>query len=376
MKPPIHAQAAPGADARPDSDSARKKLQAMIARVEEHATVPPEARPASAARASSLPWRAALVLVLVLSCLAFAAWYSRPRATGAAPVQAARPSQAVAASGAPEPAGEMHISGHFIARRLSRLTSNVVARVARIAVHEGQHVRAGEQLLLLDVAGGDAERAAAQAKLDGQVLQINTERLAMQQASSEFRQQEDLRQQGFVSTQSLARTRLAMEQAKLRLEIAQAQQRELHNYLLGIDQRQRQLSLRAPFAGKVIAIAATEGEVVSPGNYDERFVQSGLLTLVDPHSLRVELAVQESLYAKVQQAGCALVSAVAQPDKIKLRPFVIDEVAQTADRQRGTLTVYLASKRETSEWPILNGEASVLFVGPNDARCEPDAKQH
>ena len=336
----------------------------MIARAEGRAP-PSDASSAGAGYRWSLPLRVGLVLALL--CAALVAWHFRAGATAAA--TRARPAAAPTA-GAPEQAGEMHISGHFIARRLSRLTSNVVARVARIAVREGQHVQAGEQLLLLDVAGDDAERAAAQARLDGQGLQISTERLAMQQAASELAQQEELNRQGFVSAQSLARTRLSMAQARMRLAIAQTQQRELSHYLLGIDQRRRQLSLRAPFAGKVIAIAATEGEVVSPGNYDERFVQSGLLTLVDPHSLRVELSVQESLYAKVSKAGCALVSSVAQPDKIKLRPYAIDEVAQTADRQRGTLTVYLASVRAAAEWPILNGEASVLFVGADDARCK------
>jgi len=372
LKPPVQAHAAPAADARPDSASAREKLQALVDRVDGHAA---QSTARQAGPRSALSARAALLLVLL--CMALAAWYVRPWATPAAP--AARPVRAAAANDAdkaPEPAADMHISGHFMARRLSRLTSNVVARVARITVREGQHVRAGEQLLLLDVAGGDAERAAAQAKLDGQELQINTEKLALQQAAIELKQQEDLRQQGYVSAQSLARTRLGMEQARLRLDIARAQQRELSNFLLGIDQRQRQLSLRAPFAGKVIAIAATEGEVVSPGNYDERFVQSGLLTLVDPQSLRVELSVQESLYAKVRQAGCALVSSVAQPDKIGASPYVIDEVAQTADRQRGTLTVYLASRQAATAWPILNGEANVVFVGANDARCAPDTRQH
>lgn len=364
------------------------RLQAILARAERFQTPAAEApapQDPPPARGRVTGWPYVLLAVLAGVALSFAVRLPWPRhdAAGAHPTpampeegaRADRPSAlaapAVAAAGESS-TGTIEMSGHFIARNSARVTTTVMGRIARIAIHEGQGVRAGDPLVTLDATAAAADRAGLEAKLREQSLETHGQTLGLAQAERELQQQASLHADGFVSAVAVDRAGLAVEQARMRRDMAAAREAQVLGSLHSARDIEHQYVIRAPFDGQVVSIVATVGEVVAPGGYDTRYAQTGLLTIVDRSSLRVELAVQESIFHRLSAMGCASVHAVAQgADAAQDAIYEVERSSGQADRQRGTVTVYLKPSHPHVAWPVLDGEAVVRLLDRRDARCAP-----
>ena len=356
----------------------RRRLDAIVARADRFQS-PAQA---IAAPTRQVPaWRR-LAAVLAVVLAVGVAWTIHSRwplasevAAGAMPGAVAAPADTDPPSSAPMrslPAGTIEMSGHFIARRTARVTTTVMGRIASIPVREGEPVRAGDTLVRLDATVATADRATLESKLREQQLETHGEALGFEQARRELQQQIRLQAEGFVSTVAVERASLAVEQARMRRDMATAREKEVLGSLHSARDVEHQFVIRAPFDGQVVSIVAAVGEVVAPGGYDTRYAQTGLLTVVDPASLRVELAVQESLVHRLSETGCAHVHAVAQ----RTQPtddavYDIERSADQADRQRGTVMVYLRPRKAGGVLPVLDGEAVVRFLDRRDAGCAP-----
>ena len=359
------------------------RLQAILARAERFQTpaaeaAAPQDRPPARDRVAGWPY--VLLAVLAGVALSFAVRLPWPRhdAAGAHPTPAMPEEAARADRPSPlAPAGDsstgtIEMSGHFIARNSARVTTTVMGRIARIAIHEGQGVRAGDPLVTLDATAAAADRAGLEAKLREQSLETHGQALGLAQAQRELQQQASLHADGFVSAVAVDRAGLAVEQARMRRDMAAAREAQVLGSLRSARDIEHQYVIRAPFDGQVVSIVATVGEVVAPGGYDTRYAQTGLLTIVDRSSLRVELAVQESIFHRLSAMGCASVHAVAQgADAMQDAIYEVERWSGQADRQRGTVTVYLKPSRPHVAWPVLDGEAVVRFLDRRDARCAP-----
>src|SRR5690606_4858347 len=102
--------------------------------------------------------------------------------------------------------------------------------------------------------------------------------------------------------------------------------------------------VRAPFAGVVIAKAAQPGEIVSPLSAGGGFTRTGIGTIVDMHSLDVEVDVGEAYIGRVQPRMPVEASLNAYPDwKI---PAEVVAIIPTADRGKATVKVRVALKEK------------------------------
>jgi HlyD family secretion protein len=125
----------------------------------------------------------------------------------------------------------------------------------------------------------------------------------------------------------------------LRAKIALAKQQ-----VLGSDARIREAqqavdncTIRAPFAGIVVSKDAQVGEMVSPISAGGGFTRTGIATIVDMHSNEIEVDVNESYIARVENGQKVTATLDAYPDKPF--PAKVRTVIPTADRQKATVKV-------------------------------------
>jgi len=262
------------------------------------------------------------------------------------------------------------MTGFFTAHELVQISATVLARVKAIRVSEGDSVQQGALLVELSNIRGAEDVRSAEQRLTAEKLAVDAAALDVQSALQERQRQEALMAQGFSTRKALADANLRVDQARLGLARSQSDSADATANLRAYRQSQLEYAIRAPFSGVVVAQNARVGEVVSPTNGGS-YIRSGLLALLNPATLEVEVSVQERLLPLLKSGGCALVSSLAQPDQIHAVQFQLVRVSNTADRQRGAVNVVLAPSRPMRVLPILESSAEVEFIRRGDQRCAP-----
>ena len=110
------------------------------------------------------------------------------------------------------------------------------------------------------------------------------------------------------------------------------QQTDLTNYVI-----------RAPFSGVAISKDAQPGEMVSPVSAGGGFTRTGICTIVDMHSLEIEVDVNESYISRVRPGQDVDAVLDAYPDWHI--PAHVITLVPTADRQKATVLVRLGFKQ-------------------------------
>ncbi len=163
------------------------------------------------------------------------------------------------------------------------VSAPLAGRLARIALREGDAVRAGEVVArilpalpaLLDERSLQEHRArvdAAQAGVQRAGVRAERSRVVLEQARGDLRRSEDLARQGFVAAARLDADRLALDAAQKDAQAAMLEQQAARADLaqaraaLGVVQGPqaggRAFEVRAPVAGRVLRVAqASEGMV-------------------------------------------------------------------------------------------------------------------
>jgi membrane fusion protein, multidrug efflux system len=170
----------------------------------------------------------------------------------------------------------VEVRGSVTAPRTARLSTAVAGLVQRVAVEEGDPVRAGQRLALLDGAIGQLDlevAAAATAQAAAELAEAERRLAAARDIGEGFFPGDELRSRA--SAVQTAQSTLARRQAE------QARQRELL----------ARHEIRAPFAGVVGTRLVQVGEWVAPG--------TPLVELVDLSSLRLAFALPQALYGRV-----------------------------------------------------------------------------
>ncbi|MGE3666891.1 MAG: efflux RND transporter periplasmic adaptor subunit, partial [Steroidobacteraceae bacterium] len=243
-----------------------------------------------------------LVAGAALAILGGAAWWWKS-ANAAALVQVATAAAPAAqASGA---TAVLQATGYVTARRQATVSAQITGKLTAVLIEEGEHVTAGQVLARLEDKSQQAALAQARAQLGEAQARIGQYSSELGQAQRDFVRQQDLVARRLVSAQSVeaAQTQvnsltaqLAVQQQAVQLALAQLRSAEVQ-----LDYT----TVRAPFAGVVIAKAAQVGEIVSPLSAGGGFTRTGIGTLVDMNSLEVEVDVNEAYINRVVPDGPA-----------------------------------------------------------------------
>ncbi|WP_243019692.1 efflux RND transporter periplasmic adaptor subunit [Simplicispira sedimenti] len=305
---------------------------------------------------TALHGRRALVAGALVLLLVGAAWLAaRP-----APVDAVQPRQGLLVR-------SLQFSARVESLTRVELGSTVTARVARVAVDEGAHVRAGQVLVQLESDEAQAALAQAQAVeqqararlagLRGTGRQAAQAALAQADASvraarAQFERVEPLVAQGFYSPAQRDEARRALDVALAQQAAAQAQWQAQGD--AGADTAQAQAqwdaaraatqaaqarlaqtALRAGGDGRVILRSVEPGQIVQPGK--------ALLTLALDGPTQLVAQVDERFLQQLQPGQRAAVLA----DAFAGQPFAarVQSLAPGVDAQRGAIEVKLALEK-------------------------------
>ena len=269
-------------------------------------------------------------------------WRSQPlgwwlaRAPAAIPVhtQAAR---ALGGGSGSANASVLDATGYVTARREATVSAQITGTLTQVLIEEGDHVKAGQVLGRLDDTAQRAAVAQAQAQVNSAQALLVQSQASLAQYERDVKRADDLVTRHLVSEQ-------AMEQARTQVDTQTAQvlsQRKLID-LAQANLRSAQVQLdyctvRAPFAGVVIAKAAQVGEIVSPFSAGGGFTRTGIGTIVDMDSLEIEVDVNEAYINRVQPDQPVESVLNAYPDwKI---PSHVIAIIPTADRSKATVKV-------------------------------------
>jgi len=206
-------------------------------------------------------------------------------------------------------------SGNIRARRSVDISSDVTARVAALAVREGQDVEQGDTLLRLDPALFAAAEARAQAALSQAQAQAANLEANLLRAQREYDRILALR-----ARDSVLVSPLQIDDAETNLEVARA---NLQGANFGVQQARASLAeardrhertvITSPISGKVTRLNIEEGETVIIGTMNNP--GSLLLTVSDLSVVEVVVQVDETDVPELAPGDSATVQIDAFPGR-------------------------------------------------------------
>jgi RND family efflux transporter MFP subunit len=234
-------------------------------------------------------------------------------------------------------ASVLDATGYVTARRAATVSAQITGTLTEVLIEEGERVVAGQVLARLDdtaqraaLAQAEAQRAAAEALL----LQYQAQRA---QAARDAQRVDALVARKLISAQAAEQAHTQVD--TLDAQVA-AQRRQIELAAAQVRAARVQLdycTIRAPFAGVIIAKAAQVGEIVSPFSAGGGFTRTGIGTIVDMDSLEVEVDVNEAYINRVVP-GHPVESVLNAYPEWKIPSHVI-AIIPTADRAKATVKV-------------------------------------
>jgi HlyD family secretion protein len=283
-------------------------------------------------------WIGWVVVLILLAAVGVGAW---KYATRERPIEVQVATVTERAAGAQ--AAVLNASGYVVARRRATVSSKITGKVVEVNVEEGMAVKEGQVLARLDDAMPRAALALAQAQLASAAKSVTENEVHLQQANITYKRQSQLLTGGYG-------TQADVDQAKTDVEATEARIVALKEQV-NVAQRQVDLAqadldnstIRAPFSGIAVSKDAQPGEMVSPVSAGGGFTRTGICTVVDMHSLEIEVDVNESYIGRVTAGQNVTAVLDAYPDwQI---PAHVITIVPTADRQKATVLVRIAFEK-------------------------------
>src|SRR5687767_2471906 len=218
-------------------------------------------------------------------------------------------------------------SGRIQPKRQVNVSANTTGRVTRVAVEEGQRVKAGQFLLEIDPRSLDAQLARGEASVAAAQSSLQQSRSSVQQTRALL----DLARQNLKRTQELWKeqltTREALERAENDVAVREAELKTREQEIQTNEQRIKveeaglattkynlnQVIISSPMDGLVTRRSIEEGETAVLGTMNN--AGSVLLTIADMSVLEAEVEVDETEIPTVQLGQAAKVTIDAVPDR-------------------------------------------------------------
>lgn len=211
------------------------------------------------------------------------------------------------------------ISGTMVAEREAQLRAQVGGTVLALLVREGDQVRAGQALAVIDTTVlADQARSArltlASAELAATTAQRNAERNTQLLAA------------GAVAPRDMENARDMAAQSKAMVQDARAR-------VAAAEKQLANATLRAPFAGVVSQLSVSQGDVVQMNGAQP------LAVVIDPKVLELEATVPAASLAEVVRGASVEFSVPSQPGT-RIRGTVA-RINPAVDPATGQIRVYV-----------------------------------
>jgi len=263
-------------------------------------------------------------------------------------------------------------------------------RIKQILVQEGELVKQGDVLALLDTATIEAELAKDKASVAGarQELSAAKAAVAQQQARVRLARLEEKRNRDLLPEQAVSQreydvSKTALDTAsatlvaaRARVEVAQAQIEAAQASVAKTEARIRDATLVSPTAGRVLYRLAEPGEVLGPGGR--------ALTIVDLSNVYMELFLPAEHAAALKVGAEARITVDYNPTRSAIAhvsfvspeaQFTPKQVETKSEREKLMFRVKIQVPPDLVEQHIeriKTGIRGVGYVKLNDAAVWPD----
>ena len=287
----------------------------------------------SSDRSSPLKW---FFLIAVFVGGGFALWvFDIPGTSGSVlPVKVA---VAQASSNKPIGASVLDATGYVVARRQATVSAKTTGKVVEVLIEEGLNVQADQLLARLDDSIPRRQYELAESQLVSAQASIAELEVTLKQAELDLDRTTNLAKRNLASQADLDRDSLSVEALIARLDRARKEIIVAERSMAVQAQVLKDMEIRAPFAGVVIAKAAQPGEMISPISAGGGFTRTGICTIVDMESLEIEVDVNESYINRVYANQPVQVTLNAYPDHHF--PAEVIAIIPAADRNKATVRV-------------------------------------
>ena len=228
----------------------------------------------------------------------------------------------------------LNATGYVIAQRQAAVSSKATGRLKELKVVEGDEVRQGDVLAVLENSDLEAQMAEADANLSQLKSNLVVAEAQLKDAQREAARARSLRKQ---------RLNAPVELERAETELISAQS-NYESQVFGVAAGQARFEqakiayeytfILAPFDGTVLTKNADIGEIVAPfGNSTN--ARAAVVTIADMSSMQVEADVAESQYSNIfvgQECDVVLESI---PDKTYRA--TVAKIIPTVDRAKATV---------------------------------------
>jgi RND family efflux transporter MFP subunit len=240
------------------------------------------------------------------------------------------------------------------------LSARITATVAKLHADQGDAVKRGQILAILDDRELDAKRSAATTAQDTVARNVAAAKAAVAKAEAEldlartkFRRDQDLLRSAYISQSAMDASAAALRSAEANLDNAKAALAARESEVRGVSHEARYAEtvlshtrITAPMDGIVVERLAEVGSTVVPG--------TPLFRLVDPATVWVAVRVDESVVGRVN---------VGQSAQIRLRtgevlPGRVARIARQSDAATRELEVDVAFETPPARF-VIDQEAAV-----------------
>ena len=244
-------------------------------------------------------------------------------------------------------------SGKIQPKKTVNISAQTMGRVTRLAVEEGDRVKAGQFLLQIDPVTAEAQVrrdvaavAGAQTALEQSRVSLQSARANLDLAQKNLKRQQDLWASGLTTRETFerAQSELEMRESDLKAREQEIKNREtqLNQQRAGLASSEHTLSqvrFDAPFDGIVTRRNIEEGENVVVGTMNN--AGTVLLTVADMSVIEAEVEVDETDIPFVQLGQAARIKIDAIPD----REFTgkVTEIGNSPIQTAGTGTTRTAT---------------------------------
>src|SRR5512140_1062194 len=261
----------------------------------------------------------------------------------------------------------LNASGYITPRRRATVAAKVTGRVEQIYAEEGLRVKSGQVLATLDCSQPNAALTSARSDRDATAAALADLEVQSANADRESVRAQGLHTAGVISPQALDTAKTTAESLHSKIALTKEQVRAADARIGVAKEDADNCIVRAPFDGIVVSKDAQRGELVSPISEGGGFTRTGIATLVDMNSLEIEVDVNESYIARVQQGQRVSATLDAYPNREL--PAKVRTVIPTADRQKATVKVRIAfDKLDDTILPDMGVKVSFLAGEQTGAR--------
>ena len=205
-------------------------------------------------------------------------------------------------------------SGEIQAKTRINIGTTLAGEIKSIPVVDGQDVKKGDVLVVLDRVRLGQAVAQAGAALEGSKRDLARLQAAKETAESTWQRQDALHAQGLISEEAWRQAKLARESAELSAQTAQTQVGQAAANLGQVRDGLDKSELRAPIDGKVTSLKAEMGEMAIPGQ--SNLPGATLMIISDMHELMAEVKVNESEVVRLHPGQEAQVAVDSLPGRV------------------------------------------------------------